>query len=475
MVVRQPVKLITGGTVVNATGTYLADVLVESQQIAAVLAPGSDMAASAERGGAPVFDATGKYVVPGGVDVHVHLQLPMTPEATSADTFATGSVAAAWGGTTTIIDFAGQLFGSSVRDAVESRMAEAAGQCAIDYALHLSMGDVHDQSLKDMFALVDEGITSFKFFMAYPGAWYSDDGQILRGMQVAADTGAMVMMHAENGIAIDVLRDQAATAGRTQAVWHGRTRPPELEGEATHRAIQLAAVTGAPLYIVHLSAADSLRQVVRARDRGLNVFAETCPQYLYLSLEEHLDQPGLDGVRHICSPPLRARNDGHQDTLWTGLRADDLSVVSTDHCPFCDKEKLLGLDDFRDVPNGLGTIEHRMDLLHQGVVLGEISLPRWVDLCSTTPARLFGLQGRKGTITPGADADLVIYDPNVTHTLGAATDHMASDNSAWEGLTVTGRAQTVLSRGEPVIVDREYVGRAGHGNYLPRALPEPLR
>jgi dihydropyrimidinase len=468
-------RIITGGTVVSTTGIALADVVIEDERIAAVVSPGGGLGATVQRGGAEVIDATDRYVVPGGVDVHVHLQLPMTPEATSADTFASGTKAAAWGGTTTVIDFAGQLKGTAVGDAVEGRLAEAEGQCSVDYGLHLSMGDVHDQSLKDMFSLVDEGISSFKFFMAYPGAWYSDDGQILRAMQVASDTGALVMMHAENGIAIDVLREQAAARGQSSPVWHGRTRPGALEGEATHRAIALATVAGAPLYVVHLSGADALEQVVLARDRGQNVFAETCPQYLYLSLEDHLDRPGLDGVRHICSPPLRERADGHQDTLWSGLRTDDLSVVSTDHCPFCDKEKSRGIEDFREVPNGLGTIEHRMDLLHQGVLNGELSLTRWVDVCSTTPARMFGLQGRKGVIAPGADADIVIYDPTVTQTLGAGTHHMDIDNSVWEALTITGQAQTVLSRGSFVIRDREFVGRAGHGQYLHRSIPDTLR
>ncbi len=467
--------LIHGGTVVNATGASVAEVLVEGQHVTAVVQPGTELAQQIRRSDADLVDASGCYVVPGGVDVHVHLQLPMMPGATSSDTFDTGTAAAAWGGTTTVIDFAGQLKGIQVRDAVEERQAEADGQCAIDYAFHLSMGDVHDQSLKDMHALVEEGITSFKFFMAYPGAWYSDDGQILRAMQVAADTGAMVMMHAENGIAIDVLRDQAVAAGQTAAVWHGRTRPSALEGEATHRAIALASVAGAPLYIVHLSAAEALQQVVWARDRGQNVFAETCPQYLYLSLEAGLDQPGLDGVRHICSPPLRAQAEGHQDTLWRGLRTDDLSVVSTDHCPFCDNEKLLGVDDFRNVPNGLGTIEHRMDLLHQGVVTGELTLARWVDVCSTTPARLFGLQGRKGQVVAGFDADLVIYDPTATQTLGSAAHHMNLDHSVWEGVELTGQARSVMSRGTWVVKDREYVGRPGHGRYLTRATPEPLR
>jgi dihydropyrimidinase len=467
--------IISGGTVVEASGSFRGDVIVEGSTISAIAAPDSALVEAAGRGDAEIIDATGCYVIPGGVDVHVHLQLPMSPEAVSSDTFTTGTRAAALGGTTTVIDFAGQLKGTSVRAALDERLAEAEGACCIDYGFHLSMGDVHEQSLADMRSLIDEGLTSFKLFMAYPGAWYSDDGQILRAMQVAAETGAMIMMHAENGIAIDVLREQAAARGNIGAVWHGRTRPPELEGEATHRAVQLAAVAGAPLYIVHLSAAEALEQVMHARDRGRNVFAETCPQYLHLSLEEHLDQPGLDGIRHICSPPLRLRADRHQETLWSGLRNDDLSVVSTDHCPFCDKEKLLGIDDFRNVPNGLGTIEHRMDLLYQGVVTGELTLPRWVELCATTPARLFGLQGRKGVLSPGADADVVIYDPSVEHVLGVETHHMQLDHSAWEGMAITGKTRTVLSRGQVVVRDHEFVGRSGHGRYLQRSLPDPLR
>jgi dihydropyrimidinase len=468
-------RLITGGTVINATHMGEADIIIEDERIAAIVTPGSDISETAQRSVDEIIDATGKYVVPGGVDAHVHLQLPMTPDATSSDSFASGTAAAAWGGTTTVIDFAGQIKGTAVPEAIEHRLAEASGQCAIDYALHLSIGDVNEQSLIDISNIMDEGITSYKLFMAYPDAWYSDDGQILQVMQLAANSGAMVMMHAENGIAIDVLRDQAAKRGDTGSAWHGRTRPPELEGEAAHRAIQLAVVAGSPLYIVHLSSSNALYEVAKARDKGQNVFAETCPQYLYLSLEEHLNQPGIDGVRHICSPPLRSTSEGHQDSLWVGLRTDDLSVVATDHCPFCDAEKLLGVDDFRVTPNGLGVIEHRMDLLFQGVLQGEITPQRWVEICSTTPARLFGLQGTKGIIAPGADADLVIYDPNKEHVLGAESHHMAVDHSAWEGVSVTGQAESVLSRGEYVIKQREFVGSAGHGQFLKRSISDTLR
>ena len=464
--------LVRGGRVVTTAGATATDVLIDGERVAAVLEPGSALADAAEGGAKRVVDASSCYVVPGGIDVHVHLQLPMLPGAVSSDTFETGTAAAAWGGTTTVIDFAGQILGSKVRDAVDERMAEAEGQCAVDYGFHLSMGDVDEESLKEMHTLVEEGISSFKYFMAYPGAYYSDDAQILRAMQQAADTGGLVMMHAENGIAIDVLRDQAAERGDVEPVWHGRTRPAALEAEAVHRAVALAAVGEAPLYIVHLSSAEALEQVAIAREQGRNVFAETCPQYLYLSIEEHLDQPGLDGIRHICSPPLRPAS-GH-DTLWNGLRTNDLAIVSTDHCPFCDNEKLLGVDDFRGVPNGLGTLEHRMDLIHQGVVAGELSLARWVETCSTTPARMFGLYPRKGVIMPGSDADIVIYDPEATHTLGVDTHHMNIDNSVWEGVSVTGQVRSVLSRGSFVIDERTYVGRPGHGRFLRRGLSDYL-
>ena len=462
--------LVRGGRVVSSSGATDADVVIDGETIAAVLDPASDLADAAARGAERVVDASDCYVVPGGVDVHTHLQLPMTAEATSSDDFETGTAAAAWGGTTTIIDFVGQMRGMQVPDAIEERFAEAQGRCAIDYGFHLSMGDVHDRSLADMRFAFDEGITSFKYFMAYPGTYYSDDGQLLRGMQQAADLGALVMTHAENGIAIDVLRDQAVDMGRTAPVWHGRTRPARLEAEAVHRAAALAEVAVAPLYIVHLTSSDALEQVAWARRRGQNVFAETCPQYLYLTIEEHLDQPGLDGLRKICSPPLRS-HDHHAD-LWQGLRHDDLAVVSTDHCPFCDNEKLFGVDDFRATPNGLGAVEHRMDLVHQGVVTGELGLARWVETCATTPARLFGLYPRKGVIAPGSDADVVVYDPSVEHTLGAETHHMNVDHSAFEGVVVTGRARTVLSRGSFVIDDRAYVGRPGHGAYLHRSVPD---
>ncbi|MGE0730265.1 MAG: dihydropyrimidinase [Acidimicrobiia bacterium] len=482
--------LIANGTVIGPTGVALMDVLIDGERVVALLAPDSELArraaaARAERAGgsgAPgglgdleVIDATGRYVLPGGVDVHVHLELPMGPTV-SSDTFESGTRAAAWGGTTTVVDFANQTLGERVLDGVAARHAEAAGHCCVDYGFHQVIGDVNDESLKAMEELVShEGITSFKLFMAYPGRLYSDDGQILRAMQVAGRHGAMVMMHAENGIAIEVLRAQALERGETAPSVHALTRPVELEQEATYRSVLLAQVARCPLYVVHLSAADAVEVVMAARDRGANVFGETCPQYLYLSLEEHLMRPGFEGAAYVCSTPLRPRADGHQDALWRYLRTDDLSVVSTDHCPFCMKDqKELGVGDFTKIPNGIGSIEHRMDLLYQGVVRGELSLARWVELCCTAPARLFGLYPRKGILQPGADADVVIYDPTRRTRLGAATHHMNLDHSAYEGIEVDGGVELVMSRGTVLVRDGRFHGRPGHGRYLKRGLSDVL-
>ena len=460
--------LIRGGTVVTSTSASPADVLVDGESIVAVVLPGTtalgaDLAATADT----VIDATGKYVVPGGVDVHTHMELPFGGTFAS-DTFETGTRAAAWGGTTTIVDFAVQRTGERVQDGLAAWHEKAAGQCAIDYAFHQIVGGVDDDSLKAMGELMDEGVTSFKLFMAYPGVLYSDDGQILRAMQTAADLGAMVMMHAENGIAIDVLVQQAIARGDTDPKFHSYTRPWETEAEATNRAVMLARMTGAPLYVVHMSAKQAVATLAAARDDGWNVFGETCPQYLYLSLEEHLSAPGFEGAKYVCSTPVRSREDGHQDELWRYLRTNDLSVVSTDHCPFCFKEqKELGIGDFSKIPNGIGGVEHRMDLIFQGVVDGHLALERWVELCSTTPARMFGLD-RKGAIAPGYDADIVVYDPNGTTRIGVDTHHMNMDHSAYEGTVVRGRVDTVLSRGTVVLERGEYTGRAGHGRFVKR-------
>ncbi|HEU5474792.1 MAG TPA: dihydropyrimidinase [Actinophytocola sp.] len=461
--------LIRNGTVVNAGGAVAADVLVDGETIAAVAAPG--LLDTAFDNIDNVIDATGKYVLPGGIDAHTHMEMPFGGTS-SADTFATGTTAAAWGGTTTIIDFAVQAKGTSLLATMDKWHEKADGNCAIDYGFHMIISDVNDTSLKEMESCIDAGVNSFKMFMAYPGVFYATDGEILLAMQKATETGSMIMMHAENGIAIDQLVAQAIAAGRTDPVEHGLTRPPELEGEATHRAIQLAKVTGAPLYIVHLSSRHALAAVAEARNTGQNVFAETCPQYLFLSLDD-LARPDFEGSKFVCSPPLRPKD--HQTDLWRGLRTNDLSVVSTDHCPFCFKDqKELGRGDFSKIPNGMPGVEHRMDLLHQGVVHGEISLARWVEISSATPARMFGLYPRKGVITAGADADIVVYDPAATQVLSAATHHMNVDYSAYEGWELIGRVETVLSRGAIVVSDGAFHGREGHGRFLSRELSQYL-
>lgn len=461
--------LITGGLVITAADEIHADVLIEDGRIAALAAHGSSAARSwsAER----TIDATDKYVIPGGVDAHTHMELPFGGTFAS-DTFETGTRAAAWGGTTTIVDFAVQSPGHALREGLDAWYAKADGKCAIDYAFHMILSDVNEHTLKEMDLLVEEGITSFKLFMAYPGVFYSDDGQILRAMQRSASNGGLIMMHAENGIAIDVLVEQALAAGRTDPRYHGEVRRALLEAEATHRAIQLARVAGAPLYVVHVSAEEAVAELAAARDMGLPVFGETCPQYLFLSTD-NLAEPDFEGAKYVCSTPLRPKE--HQAALWRGLRTNDLQVVSTDHCPFCFVgQKELGRGDFSKIPNGLPGVENRMDLLHQAVLDGHLTRRRWIEIACAGPARMFGLYPKKGTIAPGADADVVIYDPHAEQTISAETHHMNVDYSAYEGRRITGRVETVLSRGELVLHERQFTGRAGHGVYTPRATSQYL-
>jgi dihydropyrimidinase len=464
--------IITDGLLVRAGGRSESDVVCEDGRIASVVPRGTVQAGP----GDTVVNAAGCYVIPGAVDPHVHMQLD-TGSTVSSDTFESGTIAAAHGGTTTIVDFAEQRTGGNVLESFEKRAAEAAGQCVIDWGLHQVLGGVTPQALVDARSLLDrEGVSSVKLFMAYPGRLYSDDGQILRALQMCAGSGMMAMVHAENGLAIDVLVEQAVAAGNITPDFHSRTRPPELEAEAVHRAAVLSRVAGnAPLYIVHLSSSDAMREVVDARTRGTNVFAETCPQYLHLSLEDHLGRGWPDGAAYICSTPLRSRHEHHQRDLWSGLRDDTLAVVSTDHCPFCLREqKLMNGESFNVVPNGIGGVEHRVDLIHQGVVMGELTLERWVEVCSTAPARLFGLSS-KGDIAPGYDADIVVYDPSRVTTISAETHHMNLDHSAYEGFELRGAVRTVISRGEVIVDGGEFLGRRGRGRYVRRAVGADVR
>jgi dihydropyrimidinase len=449
--------LIKNGTIVNADSTSRADVLVDGETIALI---GTDLAASADR----TVDASGKWVIPGAIDVHTHMELPFGGTF-AKDTFETGTRAAAFGGTTTIIDFAVQSRGKSLRDGLDAWHAKADGNACIDYGFHMIISDVRDDVLAEMDTLIDEGVTTFKLFTAYPGVFFSDDGAIFRAMQQTAKNGGLIMMHAENGMAIDVVAGQAFDAGNTDPYYHGTSRSPVLEGEATNRVIRLAEVAGSPVYIVHLSAREALNEVRRARDEGLPAFAETCPQYLFLSLEDMGD--GFNGAKFVCSPPLRPAD--HQEDLWLGLLKDDLQVVSTDHCPFdFHGQKEMGIGDFRKIPNGLPGVENRVDLLHSGgVVTGRLSPNRWVEVISAAPARMFGLP-QKGAVGVGLDADLVVYDPARTHLISASTHHMDVDYSCYEGREVTGGADVVLSRGKIVVDGDEWLGARGDGRFLKR-------
>ncbi|MEU8541454.1 dihydropyrimidinase [Streptomyces sp. NPDC048717] len=456
--------LITGGLVVTASDEMHVDVLIDQGKVVALATPDSH-GWTADR----VLDATGMYVIPGGVDAHTHMEMPFGG-TTASDSFETGTRAAAWGGTTTIIDFAIQSRGGSLREGFDSWLHKADGQCAVDYAFHMIMSDVNESSLKEMDTLIEGGVSSFKLFTAYPGVFLSDDGQILRAMQRAADNGGLIMTHAENGLAIDVLVEQALARGERDPRYHGEVRKALLEAEATHRVIRLSQVAGAPVYVVHVSAQEAVAELARARDEGLPVFGETCPQYLFLSTD-NLAEPDFEGAKYVCSTPLRPKE--HQAALWRGLRTNDLQVVSTDHCPFCFKgQKDMGIGDFSRIPNGLPGVENRMDLLHQAVVDGHVSRTRWIDIACAAPAKMFGLYPQKGTIAPGADADIVIYDPEAEQVMSAKTHHMNVDYSAYEGKPVKGRVRTVLSRGVPVIEAGRYVGHAGHGTYLPRGLSQ---
>jgi dihydropyrimidinase len=455
--------LITNGTVVNAEGSSQADVLIDDEQIAAVgrgLA-GTDLAAGIER----TIDATDKYVIPGAIDVHTHMELPFGGTF-AKDTFESGSRAAAFGGTTTILDFAVQSKGKALREGLDTWMAKAEGNTCVDYGFHMIMSDVTPETLAEMDTLVGEGVTDFKLFTAYPGVFLSDDGAIFRAMQQTEKNGGLIMMHAENGPVIDVVAAELVEEGKTDPYWHGVARYPIFEGEATNRVIRLAEAAGVPVYIVHLSARDALDAVRGARDRGSMAFAETCPQYLFLSLDDLGN--GFEGAKFVCSPPLRPKD--HWETLWQGLVKDDLQIVSTDHCPFdFHDQKQLGVGDFRKVPNGLPGVEDRVDLMHDGgVVAGRLTRERWVEIISAAPARMFGLAGVKGTVAPGADADLVVYDPARRHTISAATHHMDVDYSCYEGRSVVGGSDVVMSRGRVIVDNGEWAGEKGWGKFLRR-------
>ena len=471
--------VITNGTVITSNETMQADVLIEGEKVVALGAPGSH---AWHEGADTVIDASGKYVIPGGVDIHTHFDLPFGGTVVSDD-FESGTRAAAFGGTTTIVDFAVQVKGETIREGFENWMKKAQGKCAIDYGFHMIVGDINDASLKEMEAITNDGVTSFKLFMAYPGVLYSDDGEIFRAMRQAAKDGTTIMMHAENGIAIDVLREQAVQRGETDPKYHSITRPASTEAEAVHRAITLAELAGAPLYIVHMSAREAVAELTQARDRGFNVFGETCPQYLHLSVEDHVSLPGFEGAKYVCSTPIRFKSEGHQEYLWNALARGDLQVISTDHASFfydddetLGRQKRLGEGNFTLIPNGLPGVEERVNVMYQsGVMGGRFDINRWIDLVATAPAKMFGMYPRKGTIAIGSDADIVIYDPNDSFTYSApATIHGNIDYTCYEGMKIEAKIDKVLSRGKVIVNGDEFLGSKGYGRYLKRGTSQML-
>ncbi|MFO7694935.1 MAG: dihydropyrimidinase [Vicinamibacterales bacterium] len=459
--------IIRHGTMLTGAGRAAADIYIEGSVIARI---GRDLALPADT----VLDASGLLLIPGGIDAHTHLDMP-AGEITSADDFETGTVAAAHGGTTTILDFATPEPGESLREGLDRWMAKAESKAVIDYGFHVVLRAFGPHTAAEMRALAgDHGVTSFKMFMAYPGRLMADDGAILRALLHTREQGGLVMIHAENGGAIEVLVAEALRRGMTAPRFHALTRPPGAEAEATARAIALAEMAGAPVFIVHLSSAEALGAVRQGRERGVAAFAETCPQYLCLSDAEY-QRGGFDAAKFVMSPPLRP--SAHQRALWRGIAARELQTVGTDHCPFGLNDpphKQLGRDDFSKIPNGAPGIETRLSLLWDaGVRTGLITPERFVEITSAAPAQIFGLWPRKGALAVGSDADIVLWNPEKTITLSASTHHMRVDYSLYEGWTVTGAPEIVLSRGE-VIVDRgAFVGRAGRGRYLKRAAPAP--
>jgi dihydropyrimidinase len=453
--------LIKGGRVVTAADDYVGDVYAEDERISLI---GESLDVAADR----VIDAAGKYVLPGCVDPHTHLDMPFGGTVT-ADDFESGHVSAAFGGTTTHVDFCLQAKGQTFAEALETWHEKRDGKALIDVGFHLAVTDLETGgTLEDLARVPDEGVTSYKLFMAYKGAIMVDDETLFKVMRVAADTGALVMVHAEHGDAIDVLVKEALADGKTAPHWHALTRPPETEGEATHRAAHLARVAGCNLYVVHVSCTPAIEAVALARDKGWNVWGETCTQYFFIDYS-FLERPNFEGAKYVYTPPPRPKE--HQDALWAAVKSDILSVVSTDHCSFLwDGQKTLGKDDFSKIPNGGPGIEDRLVMIHQfGVREGRITLNRMVELLATNPARMFGLYPRKGTIAVGSDADIVVFDPEKRKTISAETHHSRCDYNLYEGTEVVGAPDLVLRRGEVLVENGELVGRIGGGRFVKRA------
>ena len=453
--------LIRNGRVVTAADDYVADLYVEDETITLI---GESLDLQADK----VIDAAGRYVLPGCVDPHTHLDMPFGGTVT-IDDVESGQTAAAFGGTTCHVDFIIQPQGHTFAAALDEWRAKALGKQVIDMGYHMAVTDLREGgTLEELATLPDQGITSYKLFMAYKGALMVDDETLFKTMEVAAETGALVMVHAENGDAIDVLVKKALAEGHTEPHWHALTRPPETEGEATNRAIQLAHVAGAPLYVVHVSCKESIEPIQLAREKGWDVWGETCTQYFFVDYS-FLERPNFEGAKYVYTPPPRAKEN--QDVLWNAVRTDTLSAISTDHCAFLwDGQKSLGKDDFSKIPNGGPGLENRLQMIHEfGARTGRISLNRMVELLATNPAKLFGLYPRKGTIAVGSDADIVVFDPEKKVTISAKTQHSRVDYNLYEGTQVTGTPETVLLRGQVLIDGDELVAEPGLGQFVRRA------
>ena len=459
--------LIKNGTVVSAKESLRCDVLIEGETI-------SRVAEGIDAGGHEVVDATGLLVMPGGIDVHTHLDMPFGG-TTSADDYTTGTQAAAIGGTTMVIDFALQNQRSTLQDALQTWLKKSDGKACVDFSLHMAVTNLHGgggaETLAEMEEMVKFGISSFKLFMAYPNVLMINDELMFRVMQKAAALNALCLIHAENGSAIDVVVAQTIAEGKTAPHYHALSRSPKAEAEATHRSIALADMAGCAVYIVHLSNEDALAALKFMQRRGARALAETCTQYLVLSIEDQMPGKSWDEAGYVFTPPLRERRN--QQPLWEALADGALSVVSTDHCPFTMEQKALGKGDFRKIPNGGPGVENRMQLLwHFGVNAGRITPERFVELTATAPARIFGMEKRKGAIAVGLDADIVLWDPSAEYTISAKTQRMATDYSMFEGWKVKGNAAKVYSRGELVVdnVTRpgEFLGATGRGRFVKR-------
>jgi dihydropyrimidinase len=453
--------LIKGGRVITAADDYVADVFIDGERISLI---GESLDVAADK----VIDATGKYVLPGCIDPHTHLDMPFGGTVT-IDDVESGQTSAAFGGTTCHVDFIIQPQGATFAEALAEWRGKAAGKQMIDMGYHMAITDLKNGgTLEELASLPDQGITSYKLFMAYKGALMVDDETLFRTMEVAAETGALVMVHAENGDAIDVLVKQALAAGHTEPKYHALTRPPETEGEATNRAIQLARIAGAALYVVHVSCKEAVEPIQLAREKGWNVHGETCTQYLFVDYT-FLERPSFEGAKYVYTPPPRPKEN--QEVLWNAVRTDTLSVISTDHCAFLwEGQKTLGKDDFSKIPNGAPGLENRLHMIHEfGVRTGRITLNRMVELLCTNPAKLFGLYPRKGTIAVGSDADIVVFDPERPFTISSASDHSRSDYNLFEGTEVTGTPELVLLRGQVLVENDELVAEPGIGQFVQRA------